>query len=229
MTKNDLVVSNYESIGKYLNWIKKIPTLSRNEELEFFHKLKSGDQTSLEKIVRSNLRFVVGVAKKFRGSGLPFEDLISWGNIGLLNAVDKFDEERGFEFISFAVWYVKAEITKALAETGETIRIPTNLDMSFSYKELEQNDSFTYVTDEEEIFNKSELIIELESILSSLTDLEFRIITSFYGFKKEFPESMKSISESLNMSEENVRRIIRQAEAKLRNHPNVEILRPFLS
>ena len=113
-------------LGAYLKEINKIPLLSREEENELAVKAKAGDKAARDKIVKANLRFVVNVAKKYQNRGLELIDLISEGNIGLMNAIDKFDVNRGYHFISYAVWWIRQSILKAIGEKGRAIRLPSN-------------------------------------------------------------------------------------------------------
>ena len=110
----------------YLKDINKIPLLSREEEIELAKKAQSGDKLAKDKIVRANLRFVVNVAKKYQNRGLDLVDLISEGNIGLLTAIERFDVSKGFHFISYAVWWIRQSILKAVCEKSRAIRLPLN-------------------------------------------------------------------------------------------------------
>jgi len=113
-------------LGLYLKEINRIPLLSREEEDSIAHAAASGNITARNKLVKSNLRFVVNVAKRYQGHGIPLEDLISEGNIGLIKAVEKYDAGRGFHFISYAVWWIRQTILKALADQSRIIRLPVN-------------------------------------------------------------------------------------------------------
>lgn len=115
-----------EVIDYYLNEIKKIPLLTPSEELELAKKAKNGDISAKEKIVKSNLRFVITIAKKYQNHGLDLEDLISEGNIGLLIAIEKFEPSKGYKFISYAVWWIRQSILRAISDKGRMIRIPVN-------------------------------------------------------------------------------------------------------
>lgn len=115
-----------EVLGLYLKEINKIPLLSREEENELAAKAKEGDRQAKNKIVTSNLRFVVNVAKKYQNHGLDMTDLISEGNIGLLTAIEKFDVSKGYHFISYAVWWIRQSILKAVCEKSRAIRLPLN-------------------------------------------------------------------------------------------------------
>ena len=118
--------SDNEVLSTYLKTIDKIPLLTYDEEYELALKAKNGDKKAREKLINANLRFDVSVAKKFRGQGMPLEDLINEGNIGLMTAVDKFEPEKGYHFISYAVWWVRQAILKALAEQSRPVRLPLN-------------------------------------------------------------------------------------------------------
>ena len=115
-----------EVLGMYLKEINRIPLLSVEEEKELAVKAQRGDKAAKERLVKSNLRFVVNVAKKYRNHGLDLTDLISEGNIGLLVAIEKFDVSKGYRFISYAVWWIRQSILKAICEKSRAIRLPLN-------------------------------------------------------------------------------------------------------
>lgn len=117
---------NRNSISFYLKEIDKLPLLSRVQEEEIAKLAAEGDMEAKEKLIVSNLRFVVSVAKKYRGHGLPLSDLISEGNLGLITAADKFDHTRGIHFISYAVWWIRQSILKAISEKSRMVRLPMN-------------------------------------------------------------------------------------------------------
>ncbi len=115
-----------QSLDKYLQEIGEVPLLSPQEEIELARKIKEGDQISLEKLTKANLRFVVSVAKQYQNQGLSLGDLINEGNLGLIKAAKRFDETRGFKFISYAVWWIRQSILQALAEQSRVVRLPLN-------------------------------------------------------------------------------------------------------
>ena len=113
-------------LAAYLKEINKIPLLSNEEEVELAEKAAAGDKLAKNKIINANLRFVVTIAKKYQKKGLDIEDLISEGNIGLINAIEKFDVSKGYRFISYAVWWIRQSILKAICEKSRPIRLPLN-------------------------------------------------------------------------------------------------------
>ncbi|MFC1492913.1 RNA polymerase sigma factor RpoD/SigA [candidate division KSB1 bacterium] len=115
-----------QSLDKYLQEIGEVPLLTPDEEIDLARKIKKGDQKSLEKLTKANLRFVVSVAKQYQNQGLSLGDLINEGNLGLIKAAKRFDETRGFKFISYAVWWIRQSILQALAEQSRVVRLPLN-------------------------------------------------------------------------------------------------------
>ncbi|MDR0887294.1 MAG: sigma-70 family RNA polymerase sigma factor [Candidatus Nomurabacteria bacterium] len=116
-----------DSVRVYLREIGKIPLLSSEEEFELSSKVAAGDEKAKEKMIESNMRLVVSIAKRYSGRGLDFLDLIQEGNTGLIKAVDKFDPEKGFKFSTYATWWIRQAITRALADQARTIRIPVHM------------------------------------------------------------------------------------------------------
>ncbi|MCF8332196.1 MAG: RNA polymerase sigma factor RpoD/SigA [Bacteroidales bacterium] len=138
-------VTNRESasLEKYLHEISRLPMITADEEVKLAKRIKQGDLVALEKLTRSNLRFVVSVAKQYQNQGLSLPDLINEGNLGLIKAAHRFDETRGFKFISYAVWWIRQAIMQALAEQSRIVRLPLNKIGSLNkikrtYSELEQ-------------------------------------------------------------------------------------------
>ena len=114
------------SLDQYLKEISAYPLLSREQEIELASRIKAGDEDCLDRLVRSNLRFVVSVAKKYQNQGVALGDLINEGNLGLIRAAHKFDETKGIKFISYAVWWIRQAILQALAEQSRIVRVPLN-------------------------------------------------------------------------------------------------------
>ncbi len=132
-----------QSLEKYLQEIGKVDLLTPEEEVDLAKRIKQGDQVALEKLTKANLRFVVSVAKQYQNQGLSLSDLINEGNLGLIKAAQRFDETRGFKFISYAVWWIRQSILQALAEQSRIVRLPLNKVGSLNkinkaFSELEQ-------------------------------------------------------------------------------------------
>lgn len=125
---NDTVTMEEDKdvLSIYLKEINRIPLLSHEQEYDLAVRAQKGDERAREKLINSNLRFVVAVAKKYQGQGLPLEDLIDEGNIGLLIAMDKFEPDKGYHFISYAVWWIRQSIMKAICEKSRAVRLPLN-------------------------------------------------------------------------------------------------------
>jgi len=121
------IETSEDSISNYLKEVRKIDLLTPEEELELTKKVAKGDKRAQDKLVNSNLRFVISVAKEYQGQGVPLVDLISEGNYGLIKAATKFDHTKGFRFISYAVWWVKQSILQSLSENSRTVRLPVNI------------------------------------------------------------------------------------------------------
>jgi len=123
-TNKNILTENSELLQKYFKDISKYPIYSSEEQIELAKKIKEGDNKARQKLINSNLRFVVTCAKQFVGQGVPLIDLINSGNLGLIQSIEKYDPSKGFHFISYAVWYIRREIIKSIYNTGRTIRYP---------------------------------------------------------------------------------------------------------
>lgn len=183
----ECVVSDKQSLEKYFKEIGDAQLLTPEEEIELARRIKQGDEVALKKLVSANLRFVVSVAKSYQNHGLSLEDLINEGNLGLIKAAYRFDETRGFKFISYAVWWIRQAILQAIAEKTRMIRLPLNrvgtlTKISKVYSKLEQeferaptNDELADVLeiDSDDISNtikKASRVVSIDSPVSANSD-----------------------------------------------------------
>ncbi|HET7478304.1 MAG TPA: RNA polymerase sigma factor RpoD/SigA [Rubrobacteraceae bacterium] len=163
-----------ELLAKYLSHIGQGNLLTHGEEIDLSQRAKAGDKRARQRLIEKNLRLVVSVAKKYRGYGLPFEDLIQEGNIGLMKAVEKFDPDRGFRFSTYATWWIRQAVQRAVADKGRTIRVPVHMTekirkVSRAYNELSVE--FEREPSEEEVARRLEWEVdEVRLTMSAMPD-----------------------------------------------------------
>ena len=190
------------SLEKYLQEISREPLLSAEEEVELSKKIHEGDRKALDRLVRANLRFVVTVAKQYQDQGLPMPDLINEGNVGLIKAAEKFDEKRGFKFISYAVWWIRERILHAIAE--EQRHLARRL-----LGELPSSNSLI-------VPERTSVSAETNQALSLLSEREKIIIERSFGLNNQPEMTLEEIGKSLELSRERVHQIREKAIRKLR-------------
>jgi RNA polymerase sigma factor, sigma-70 family len=218
------------ALDKYLADIAKEPMISPDEEVELAQKIKMGDQIALDRLVRANLRFVVSVAKQYQNQGLSLADLINEGNVGLIKAAQRFDETKGFKFISYAVWWIRQAILQAVAEQSRMVRLPLNqvgflsrVKKTASYLEqlYQRKPTIKEIADEldmpedkiEAILKINSKEVSMDAPVSSDDDLTFidtMVPENNYDADKEIVSQTESeeIKRSLSVLSEKERRII---------------------
>ena len=234
---NSVVIGSADSTAVYMREIKKTKNLSRAHELELF---KSADTASRNQLIESNLKFVVQVALKYRGMGLELEDIIAFGNMGLFEAAEKFDPTKGVKFITFAVWYIRAEIQKALNDLSRTVRIPSHRTGTEEYStksihapvgDDENSETYAdrYLAAEsfKSAQDRSDFKFDLHRALDQLNAKQKEAVTRFYGIGFEYEQCMEQIAEELNVTGERARQLVRQAEVALSKMPGIKLLQQY--
>ena len=200
--------------NKYLDEIGKEALLSDQEERELSEKILKGDQRALSKLVEANLRFVVTVARQYRGQGVEMEDLVSEGNMGLMKAAAKFDATKGVRFVNYAVVHVRQQIEKAIAQQSGLYQVPKALGHRTNMSLLSVLVNQDAPLADERVH--SEVIVDaVEFALGSLDKRETKVINSYFGIGQEH-ETMAEIAEDLDLKRERVRQIRDKAIRKLR-------------
>lgn len=275
-----------DSVRLYLREIGKIPLLSSEEELALAQKVVAGDKRAKDKMAEANMRLVVSIAKRYSGRGLDFLDLIQEGNTGLLRAVEKFDPDKGFKFSTYATWWIRQAITRAIADQARTIRIPVHMVETINKllrtqrrmtqelnreptieelaKELEMEpEKVEYVIkikqditsldagvgrdgdDEDSVLGDfiededgatpeesatSQLLKEqVQSVLSTLSDREQKIIKMRFGLEGGKSHTLEEVGQEFAVTRERIRQIEAKALAKLRKHKDAKKLHEYLS
>jgi RNA polymerase primary sigma factor len=234
---NTVVIPSAESTVQYLKDIKKKGSVSLAQEQEL---IKRADIASRNKLIEANLKFVIQVANKYRGMGLQLEDLIGFGNVGLFEAAEKFDASKNLKFITFAVWYIRAEIQKALNDLSRVVRVPSHLTATAEYSTKSISapvgdgdnketyaDRFLAAESTKSARDKTDLKFDLERALSQLKPKQREAITRFYGIGFEYEQCMDQIAEELNVTGERARQLVRQAELALKALPGIKLLEQY--
>ena len=235
------IVTDVASTLRYIQEVKKHGNLSKAEELELATRAKAGDREAVNRLVESNLRFVIQVAKQYQGMGVLLEDLIAFGNIGLFEAAERFDPNKGVKFITFAVWYIRAELQKALNDLSRVVRIPSH---KTATEEQHIKSIHTPVGDDE---NKEtyadrylaadgtksardyvDLRFDLQRALDQLPAKQCAAIKMFYGIDAEYEMCMDQIAEELGVTGERARQLVRGAELALAKLPGIKLLEQYL-
>ena len=217
MGKKNLGYEHVQELSTYFNDIQNIRRLTRREEQILSEKIQKGDEQALNKLVYHNLKFVVNIAKNYRNSNVPFADIISEGNLGLIRAAHKFDSTKGVKFISYAVWWIKNSINECiekynrdnetLSYDGYTINKCTDLDHKFE----QINEDF-----EEKINNIQSRKDAIESLMKCLHEREIKILTLFFGLNGGREMTLEEVGKEMCLTNERVRQIKDSALSKLK-------------
>ena len=217
MGKKNLGYEHIQELSTYFNDIQNIRRLTRREEQILSEKIQKGDEQALNKLVYHNLRFVVNIAKNYRNSNVPFADIISEGNLGLIRAAHKFDSTKGVKFISYAVWWIKNSINECIEKYNRdnetlsyddyTINKCTDLDNKFE----QINEDF-----EEKINNIQSRKDAIENLMKCLHEREIKILTLFFGLNGGKEMTLEEVGKEMCLTNERVRQIKDGALSKLK-------------
>ena len=217
MGKKNLGYEHVQELSTYFNDIQNISRLTKREEQILSEKIQKGDEQALNKLVYHNLRFVVNIAKNYRNSNVPFADIISEGNLGLIRAAHKFDSTKGVKFISYAVWWIKNSINECIEKYNRdnetlsyddyTINKCTDLDHKFE----QINEDF-----EEKINNIQSRKDAIESLMKCLHEREIKILTLFFGLNGGKEMTLEEVGKEMCLTNERVRQIKDSALSKLK-------------
>jgi RNA polymerase primary sigma factor len=238
---NGAIVTNVASTLRYMQEVKKAAQLTREQEKELGKAAQAGNRQAINTLVESNLRFAIQVAKQYQGMGVPLEDLIAFANIGLFEAAERFNPEKGVKFITFAVWYIRAELQKALNDLSRVVRIPSHKTATEeqSIKSIhspvgddENKETYAdrYLAAEGTVSarDKADLQYDLQRALSQLKPKQAEAVTRFYGIGREYPQCMDQIAEEMGVTNERARQLVRGAELALAKLPGIELLEQYL-
>ena len=208
------------ALNRYLDEIGREQLLTNEEERELAERIAKGDERALSKLIEANLKFVVSVARQYKGKGVDMEDLVSEGNLGLMKAAAKFDASKGVRFVNFAVVYIRQSIEKAIDQQGGLYQVPKDVKQEVARQQAQAvsvdaplghrtNMSLLSV-----LVNKDAPLAD-ERVLGTLDARERRVINAFYGINQEH-ETMAEIAEDMDVKRERVRQIREKAVRKLR-------------
>jgi len=235
------IVTDVASTLRYIQETKKIGNLTREQEKTLARAAQAGDRKAVNALVEANLRFVIQVAKQYQGMGLELEDLIAFGNIGLFEAAERFNPDKGVKFITFAVWYIRAELQKALNDLSRTVRIPSHktateeqyiksIHAPVGDDENKETyaDRYLAADSTKSARDTADLQFDLQRALNQLKPKQAEAICRFYGIGLEYPQCMDQIAEEMGVTNERARQLVRGAETALALLPGIELLEQYL-
>jgi RNA polymerase sigma factor (sigma-70 family) len=235
-------VNGSAATAQYLKETKNFKGLSRAQETELITAAQAGSLKALNAVIEANLRFATQVARQYQGNGLDIEDLIGFANIGLFEAIDRFDTTKNVKFITFAVWYIRAEMQKCLDNLSRVVRIPSHKTgtEAFSIKSIhtpvgedDNKESWGDRHLEAEAAPSrrdiDDLRADLQRALGRIPERQREALTRFYGIDREYAQSAEQIAVELNVTGERARQLIRAAEKSIKAQPGSELMLQYLA
>jgi RNA polymerase primary sigma factor len=239
------------SLDKYLQEIGKVELITPEDEVVLARRIRHGDRDALAKLVKANLRFVVSVAKQYQNQGMSLPDLINEGNLGLMKAAQRFDETRGFKFISYAVWWIFArleqeferepssqeiadmlemaseEVKEALKTNGRTVSMDAPISSEEDNNMYDVMQASDTPSPDKNLINES-LAYEIERALSTLSPRESKVLKLYFGISMKHPFTLEEIGEELGLTRERVRQIKEKAIKRIQFTTRCRILKSYL-
>ncbi len=216
--------------------------MSRESERELIAAAQAGSIQARNAVIEANLRFAMQVARQYQGNGLDIEDLIGFANVGLFEAVERFNPDKNVKFTTFAVWYIRAELQKALNDLSRVVRIPSHRTGTeeYSTKSIhtpvgEDDNKETWADRHLEAESTrtrrdiDDLRFDLARALDQLPEKQREALTRFYGIDREYAQCMEQIAEELNVTGERARQLVRQAETSIKKLPGIALLEQYLA
>jgi RNA polymerase primary sigma factor len=238
---NTGAISGTAATTQYLKETRRTSTMSRDTERELIAAAQAGSIQARNAVIEANLRFAMQVARQYQGNGLDIEDLIGFANVGLFEAVERFNPDKNVKFTTFAVWYIRAELQKALNDLSRVVRIPSHKTgtEAYSTKSIhapvgEDDNKETWADRHlESETNRSardynDLRFDLQRALAQLPERQREALVRFHGIDREYAQCMEQIAEELNVTGERARQLVRQAEVAIRKVPGIELLEQYL-
>jgi len=235
-------VNGTEATTQYLKETKNFKGLTKAQETELITAAQAGNIKARNAVIEANLRFATQVARQYQGNGLAIEDLIGFANIGLFEAIDRFDTTKNVKFITFAVWYIRAEMQKCLDNLSRTVRIPSHKTKTEAYTiksihtpvgEDDNKESWGDRHLEAEPTRSrrdiDDLRADLQRAMARLPERQREALTRFYGIDREYAQCAEQIGVELNLTAERVRQILRKAELAIKAQPGSELMLQYLS
>jgi RNA polymerase primary sigma factor len=234
-------ISGTAATTQYLKETRRTNTMSREQERELIAAAQAGSLKARNAVIEANLRFAMQVARQYQGNGLDIEDLIGFANIGLFEAIERFDASKNVKFTTFAVWYIRAELQKSLNDLSRVVRIPSHKTSTEEYSTksihtpVGEDDNKETWADRHLAADSiksgrdiNDLRFDLQRALAQLPERQREALVRFHGIDREYAQCMEQIGEELGITNERARQLVRQAEVAIKKLPGIELLEQYL-